>query len=626
MQGTGIAISGNTISVAASTYDAYGAAATAQSNAETYSSNAANITSGQLALAQGGTGANLSSTGGAHQVLKQSTSGGTVTVGQLGFTDLSSSIANAQLQTQTVIGNQSATGDANGTLVICTDATGHKTLVLQSIAGQTGHLVEYQDSNGITTAYVDAIGNEVCYGQNITLNGLLQSTMSAGTPTSGGSFSAGTYYWCVAPTNGNGEGWPSNAVSKTVTANQEVPLSWTQITGATGYRVYRNTSINFTSGSILVAVITNGSTLSTTDTGSSVTGATPNSNPAGICLTVQGAVQQGTAFQVLQSNGTQNIAFSSASSGVIATFYGAAQFAASAFLASGGSLAIIGGCQMTLSAVSGVAAYTFIANTTTQAVTSFKGTSGSTQNAAQVTDSNLCLLGSWNCDGSFTTNGVAVNTFGNLAVPSGITAGSPASGGSFAAGTYYWVVTATNAAGETIQSSQVSATLSASQKIAISWTQVPGATGYKVYRSTTSGTYGSSSLLTSITNGTTVSYTDTGSATATGTPPTAPTGSKIVNKAWAGQGGHQEEWQSSAGTVGAFVDKSQNINTPHLVGAGTSPAIAAGAVLVRARPSASVPIRPIQVARSRSLPDQAQRLQPQLPRSRSTRRLLAPRL
>ncbi len=46
------------------------------------------ITSGTLALAQGGTGANLSATGGSGQYLKQTTSGGTVSVGAIASADL----------------------------------------------------------------------------------------------------------------------------------------------------------------------------------------------------------------------------------------------------------------------------------------------------------------------------------------------------------------------------------------------------------------------------------------------------------------------------------------------------------------------------------------------------------
>jgi hypothetical protein len=58
---------------------------------------ASKITSGQLALTQGGTGVDLSATGGTSQVLKQTTVGGNITVGQLAFTDISGSVAGSQL-------------------------------------------------------------------------------------------------------------------------------------------------------------------------------------------------------------------------------------------------------------------------------------------------------------------------------------------------------------------------------------------------------------------------------------------------------------------------------------------------------------------------------------------------
>ena len=51
---------------------------------------ASQITSGQLALAQGGTGANLSATGGAGQYLKQASSGGAVSVGAIAAADVPS--------------------------------------------------------------------------------------------------------------------------------------------------------------------------------------------------------------------------------------------------------------------------------------------------------------------------------------------------------------------------------------------------------------------------------------------------------------------------------------------------------------------------------------------------------
>ena len=96
-----------------------------------------------------------------------------------------------------------------------------------------------------------------------------------------------------------------------------------------------------------------------------------------------------------------------------------------------------------------------------------------------------------------------------------------ASGGTLTNGTtYYYVMTCTNAAGQTTQSAQVSFVATTPNLTAVlTWTAVPGATGYKIYRSTTSGTYGATTLLTTIGSGATVTYSDTGSATGAGTPP-----------------------------------------------------------------------------------------------------------
>lgn len=55
--------------------------------------DAAKITTGQLALDRGGTAADLSATGGTSRVLKQSTVGGAVTVGQLAASDLSNGVS-----------------------------------------------------------------------------------------------------------------------------------------------------------------------------------------------------------------------------------------------------------------------------------------------------------------------------------------------------------------------------------------------------------------------------------------------------------------------------------------------------------------------------------------------------
>jgi hypothetical protein len=94
-----------------------------------------------------------------------------------------------------------------------------------------------------------------------------------------------------------------------------------------------------------------------------------------------------------------------------------------------------------------------------------------------------------------------------------------AAGGTLTVGTaYYYVVTASNAAGETTESAQVTATpTTGNQTIDVTWTAVAGATTYKVYRSTTSASYVSPSLAG---NPATNSFADTGVALTTGAPPT----------------------------------------------------------------------------------------------------------
>jgi hypothetical protein len=82
-----------------------------------------------------------------------------------------------------------------------------------------------------------------------------------------------------------------------------------------------------------------------------------------------------------------------------------------------------------------------------------------------------------------------------------------ASGGTFAAGTYFWVVTAVNGKGETVASNEVSATVAANGTQALTWAAISGATSYKVYRGNSTG---NETAL--VGNPTGTSFTDTGSA------------------------------------------------------------------------------------------------------------------
>lgn len=102
-----------------------------------------------------------------------------------------------------------------------------------------------------------------------------------------------------------------------------------------------------------------------------------------------------------------------------------------------------------------------------------------------------------------------------------LTLGAAGAGGVWSAiGTYGYRITAINATGETIGSIEKTVTVDVTtKKVTLDWTQVTGATSYKIYRTATPGTYGASVLRTTIGSGATITFLDDGSATSSGTPP-----------------------------------------------------------------------------------------------------------
>lgn len=104
--------------------------------------------------------------------------------------------------------------------------------------------------------------------------------------------------------------------------------------------------------------------------------------------------------------------------------------------------------------------------------------------------------------------------------PTGLAATPSGTGGALAGGTYYYKVTALNASGETIGSAEVSAVVPAGTtgSVALTWTAAAGATGYRVYRGTATGTQDVYYALGNVT-----AFTDTGAAGTAGTVPTTNT-------------------------------------------------------------------------------------------------------
>lgn len=101
-------------------------------------------------------------------------------------------------------------------------------------------------------------------------------------------------------------------------------------------------------------------------------------------------------------------------------------------------------------------------------------------------------------------------------VPTGLTATPVVGGGTFAAATYFWEVTARTALGETTVSNEASAAIALNGSANLAWTPPNNVvTGYRIYRGTATGT---ENVLVASVSASTTTFTDTNIGGA-GTPP-----------------------------------------------------------------------------------------------------------
>jgi hypothetical protein len=119
--------------------------------------------------------------------------------------------------------------------------------------------------------------------------------------------------------------------------------------------------------------------------------------------------------------------------------------------------------------------------------------------------------------------------------PSTLTINPLGTGGSFAAGEYFWEVTALLANGdETLPSNEVGTTfVGTTSSVVLAWSAPGGggAVGYRIYRGTSASHL--SVLVTQINSGTTTTFTDTGAA---GTPGSAPSAGIVAGRTiWTSQ-------------------------------------------------------------------------------------------
>ncbi|HQU41152.1 MAG TPA: hypothetical protein PK867_00010 [Pirellulales bacterium] len=277
---------------------------------------------------------------------------------------------------------------------------------------------------------------------------------------SGGTLATGTYYYVVTALFGTSETTVSNEELVKVTGpTGEVTVNWNAVPGATGYNIYRGTVVG--GEKVLVGTASAGST-NLVDAGSGSAALPPRTI---------GIIDRGrSGFFGPSPNG---VTVAPANGGSLAPnttyFYVVtAVSAAGESFPSGEVSGTTGAAQMTLNRtwnpVTGAVDYNVYRS----------NTSGQETLLATVTSPAFLDQGAQTPSGPTSPNGLAV---------------APVSGGSLTPNTtYYYVVTALDAAGESLPGSEVSAKTSVTQMtLNLTWSPVAGATAYNVYRATTSG-------------------------------------------------------------------------------------------------------------------------------------------
>jgi hypothetical protein len=429
----------------------------------------------------------------------------------------------------------------SGALDIKSIASATVGVMIQSHTSQSADLEQFQDSNGDVLSGVSSNGSIYTNGENITINAL---AVPAFTTTSTGT----SYYYEITAYNAQGQTVASASLGM---ANDTSALAWSQVAGATGYYIYRNTTNSFTTGSLLLTTITNGATVIYTDTGSATITGLPPTSVVGTGLTIQGwsagggntqtadelniENASGTSVLTVAANGITTIRTSggvyggslnvgtvgstsvgviirgvSSQTGDLQEFQNSSGTILSEFTASGslqggnasgsnaaGTNLVLAGGEGTGTGAGGNINFNIYA----------PGTTGSTNNTTPSTALSLngstgaaTFQNATNSGGAFQVQNSAGSSVLTVATtllnqPAAPTLTSSSTGGTFAAGTYYYELSAINANGATmpVASSPASVTTTGTTSTnTLTWSAVSGATAYIVYRSSNGGSTWSS--------------------------------------------------------------------------------------------------------------------------------------
>ena len=213
----------------------------------------------------------------------QLTNAGDITLGANANHTLSVSTAGAGVagKSLTVVAGASGSGGGlSGGDLILQGGTGTGTtgsVIVKANTADTAGAFIVKNAAGSTLLNVDSTNKALSLGSGFTLP--IPNFTTPTTATTGGSIANGTtYYYGIIASDGTTETELSPVVSVTissVTNTNTVTLNWSRSYGATSYKIYRNTSNSFSSGSLLLTTIGSGSTITYTDTGTSTSSGLP---------------------------------------------------------------------------------------------------------------------------------------------------------------------------------------------------------------------------------------------------------------------------------------------------------------------------------------------------------------
>ncbi len=382
-----------------------------------------------------------------------------------------------------------------------------------AVTGATSYNVYHGTATGVTT-----------------VNGTKVTGATSGSAITGLT-NGTTYYFVVTAVNAGGESVASLEVSATPIAPPAIPsgvsatsgdaqvtISWTAVTGATSYNVYYGTATGVTT--------VNGTKVTGATSGSAITGLTNGTTYYFVVIAVNAVGESAVSSevnampQVPAPNAPTGVG-AAAGNGQVALSWAAVTGATSynvyygtatgvtiagtkvAGVTSGGAIALTNGTTYYFVVTAVNAGGESITSNEVSATPQVPAPSapagvGAAAGDTQVTVSWTAVTGATSYNVYFrTTPGVTTSNGANIL---GATSGVPITGLTNG-NTYYFVVTAVNAGGESVISSEVSTTpqppipsvptgvtaTGGNAQVTVGWALVSGATTYNVYYRTTSG-------------------------------------------------------------------------------------------------------------------------------------------